>query len=68
MIGDDQTAEQQLNDVIGTVQQTIGDEPLEGYEKHIYCRLFQLLGSMRHDKQMLKTSALEFQALLLEDY
>jgi tetratricopeptide (TPR) repeat protein len=67
MIGDAQTAEQQLIDVIGMVQRTEKDEPLEGYEKHIHCRLLQLLGSVRHDKQILKSSALEFQALLLED-
>jgi len=49
------------------VQQTEKDEPLEGYEKHIHCRLLQLKGSVRHDKRILKASALEFQALLLED-
>jgi tetratricopeptide (TPR) repeat protein len=68
MIGDAQAAEQQLNDVIGMVQRTVGDEPLEGYEKHIHCRLLQLLGTVRRDKQILKSSALEFQALLLEDH
>ncbi|MES5485469.1 SEC-C domain-containing protein [Bradyrhizobium sp. INPA03-11B] len=39
MIGDAQTAEQQLNDVISMVQLTTADQPLKGYEKHIYCRL-----------------------------
>ncbi|UGY17938.1 SEC-C domain-containing protein [Bradyrhizobium septentrionale] len=66
MIGDAQTAEQQLSDALAMVQQTEKDDPLEGYEKHIYCRLLQLKGSVRHDKQILKASALEFQALLLE--
>lgn len=68
MIGDTQTAEQQLTDVIGLVKQTEGDEPLEGYEKHIYYRLVQLLATIKNDKQMLKSSGLQFQALLLEEH
>jgi tetratricopeptide (TPR) repeat protein len=67
MIGDAQAAEQQLSDTIGIVQRSEVDAPLDGYEKHIHCRLLQLLGTVRHDKQMLKTSALQFQALFLED-
>jgi tetratricopeptide (TPR) repeat protein len=67
MIGDVQTAEQQLSDVIITVRQSEKDEPLVGYERHIYGRLLQLLGSLRRDKQTLKESALAFHALLLED-
>jgi tetratricopeptide (TPR) repeat protein len=49
------------------VRQTEADEPLEGYEKHLYGRLLQFLGSLRRDKPMLKESALQFHALLLED-
>src|SRR5258707_13976782 len=54
MIGDAQAAEQQLSDAIGIVQRSEVDAPLDGYEKHIHCRLLQLLGTVRHDKQMLK--------------
>jgi tetratricopeptide (TPR) repeat protein len=67
MIGDTQTAERQVAEVIDMVRQTEADEPLEGYEKHLYGRLLQFLGSVRRDKPMLKESALQFHALLLED-
>jgi tetratricopeptide (TPR) repeat protein len=67
MIGDTQTAEQQLTEVIDLVRQTEADEPLEGYEKHLYGRLLQLLGSLTRDKPTLKESALQFHGLLLED-
>lgn len=67
MIGDAQTAAQQLAEVIGFVRQTEADEPLEGYEKHLYGRLLQLLGSLKRYKSTLKESALQFHALLLED-
>ncbi|WP_271525214.1 SEC-C domain-containing protein [Bradyrhizobium sp. CCBAU 53380] len=67
MIGDAQTAEQQLNEVIAFVRQTEVDESLEGTEKHLYGRILQLLGSLKGDKPMLKESALQFHALLLED-
>ncbi|MHC2282892.1 tetratricopeptide (TPR) repeat protein [Bradyrhizobium diazoefficiens] len=67
MIGDTQTAEQELAAIIGLVRQTEAEEPLEGYEKHLYGRLLQFLGSLRRDKAMLKESALQFHALLLED-
>jgi hypothetical protein len=67
MIGDTQTAERQVAEVIDMVRQTEADEPLEGYEKHLYGRLLQFLGSLRRDKPMLKESALQFHALLLED-
>ncbi|UGY20124.1 hypothetical protein HAP48_0023260 [Bradyrhizobium septentrionale] len=67
MIADTQTAEQQLGEIIGFVRQTEADERLDGYEKHLYGGLLQLLGSMKRDKSMLKESALQFHALLLED-
>jgi tetratricopeptide (TPR) repeat protein len=67
MIGDTQTAEQQLVEVIRFVRQTEADDPLEGYEKHLYGRLLQLLGSLKGDKPTLKDSALQFHGLLLED-
>jgi tetratricopeptide (TPR) repeat protein len=68
MIGDTQTAVQELAEVIGLVRQTEAEEPLEGYEKHLYGRLLQFLGSLRRDLAMLKESALQFHALLLEDH
>lgn len=67
MIGDAKTAEHILTEVIGLVRQTETEEPLEGYEKHIFARLLQLLGTMKRDKQLLKESASLFHALLLED-
>ncbi|BAR63644.1 tetratricopeptide (TPR) repeat protein [Bradyrhizobium diazoefficiens] len=67
MIGGAQTAGEQLVEVIGFVRQTEADEPLEGAEKHLYARLLQLLGGLKGDKQMLKESALQFHALLLEE-
>jgi len=67
MVGDTQTAQQQLAEVIDLVRQTEAEEPLEGSEKHVYGRLLQFLGTLRRDKPMLKESALQFHALLLED-
>ncbi len=67
LIGDVKTAELQLSEVVGMVRQTEKDEPLEGYEKHLFGRLLQLLGSLKRDKDMLKESAAHFHALLLED-
>jgi tetratricopeptide (TPR) repeat protein len=67
MIGDAKTAETQLAEVIGMVRNTEKDDPLEGYERHLFGRLMQLLGSVRNDKALLKESAGHFQSLLLED-
>lgn len=67
LIGDAETAELQLSEAIGMVRATEKDEPLEGYERHLFGRLLQLLGSLKHDKNMLKESAAHFYALLLED-
>jgi len=67
MIGDVKTAELQLSEVVGMVRETEKDEPLEDYERHLFGRLLQLLGSLKRDKDMLKESAAHFHALLLED-
>lgn len=67
LIGDVKTAELQLSEVVGMVRETEKDKPLEGYERHLFGRLLQLLGSLKHDKNMLKESAAHFHALLLED-
>jgi tetratricopeptide (TPR) repeat protein len=67
LIGDVKTAELQLAEVVGMVRETEKDEPLEAYERHLFGRLLQLLGNLKHDKNMLKESAAHFHALLLED-
>ena len=67
LIGDVKTAELQLSEVVGMVRETEKDEPLEEYERHLFGRLVQLLGSLKHDKDMLKESAAHFHAMLLED-
>jgi hypothetical protein len=43
------------------------NEPLEAYERHLFGKLLQLLGSLKHDKQMLKESAARFHSMLLDD-
>jgi hypothetical protein len=67
LVGDVKTAELQLSEVVRIVRGTEKDEPLEGYERHLFGRLLQLLGSLKHDEDMLKESAAYFHALLLED-
>ena len=52
LIGDVKTAELQLSEAVGIVRETEKDEPLEGYERHLFGRLLQLLGSLKHDKDM----------------
>jgi tetratricopeptide (TPR) repeat protein len=67
LIGDVKTAELQLSEVVNMVRKTQKDEPLKEYERHLFGRLLQLLGSLKHDKDMLKESAAHFHAMLLED-
>jgi tetratricopeptide (TPR) repeat protein len=61
------TAVLQLSEVVDTVRETEKDEPLEAYEKHLFGRLLQLLGSLTHDKDMLKLSVVHFHELSLEE-
>lgn len=67
MIGDTKTAEQILAEVLDIVKDTEADDPLGAYERHLFGRLLQLQGNLRRDKQLLKDSAAQFHALLLED-
>ena len=67
LIGDVKTAELQLSEVVGMVRETEKDKSLEGYERHLLGKLLQLLGSLKHDRDILKESAAHFHALLLED-
>jgi hypothetical protein len=49
LVGDAQTAQLQLSEIIDMVRQTEKDEPLEGRERQLYVRLLQLLGSLKHE-------------------
>jgi len=68
LIGDVKTARLQLAEVVAMVRETENDERLEGYEKHLFGSILQLLGSLNHDKEMLKESIAHFHALLEEDW
>lgn len=68
LIGDTETAQLQLSQVIDMVQQTGNSKPLEGRERHLYVRLLQLLGNLKRDKTLLKASVTHFHELLLEGH
>lgn len=67
LIGDRKAAEKLLLDVVELVRQTEEADPLEGYERHQFGALLQLLGCLNRDVDVLNESVSQFQALLAED-
>lgn len=67
LIGDRETAEQQLLEVVRMVQKSDENDPLDGHERHFLGSALQLLGSLKRDSKLLKDAITQFQALLAED-